>query len=151
MSKLEAARRASLAGTDVVIASAQEANVVGRILAGEDIGTLLPARGSRLRSRKHWIAYTLRPSGAALVDEGAAQAIISKGKSVLTVGVLGIRGSFGTGDSIDIVDSRSGRIIARGLSRLSASDAAREAARSPRSEKSPVLVHRDDLVVLPED
>ena len=150
-SKLEAAKRASLAGTDVVIASAHEPNIIERILAGEDVGTLLAARGSKLRSRKHWIAYTLRPRGAAIVDEGAAAAIASQGKSVLSVGVLGVRGNFGSGDCVSVVDGRTGRTIARGLSRLSAADAARQAGQRSESGKPVVLVHRDDLVVLSED
>ncbi|MEO1513136.1 MAG: glutamate 5-kinase, partial [Planctomycetota bacterium] len=74
-SKLESARRGTLAGADVVIASAREPQVLSRLVAGEDLGTLITARERRLSGRKHWIAYTLRPRGAALVDEGAAVAI----------------------------------------------------------------------------
>jgi glutamate 5-kinase len=142
-SKLEAARRATLAGAHVVIASADEPQVVERVLAGENLGTLFPAQ-ARLRTRKHWIAFTLRPRGAAIVDQGAAEAIQSRGRSVLCVGVIGVRGTFVGGDPISVVTT-DGREIARGLARMSSTDAARFAG-APEQQ---LLIHRDDLVVLP--
>ncbi|APR84004.1 Glutamate 5-kinase [Minicystis rosea] len=151
-SKVEAARRATLAGADVVIAAAREPNVVTRILAGEDLGTVFAAVPQRLSSRKHWIAYTLRPRGAVLVDRGAVEAICTANRSVLAVGVLGVRGTFMPGDAVAIVDPE-GNEIARGLARVSASDAARIARRKREDEEEPddVIVHRDDLVVLPAE
>lgn len=147
-SKVEAARRATLAGADVVIAAAREARVVARILAGENLGTMFAAVPQRLSARKHWIAYTLRPRGAILVDRGAAEAICTKQRSILAIGVLGVRGGFLPGDSISIVDPE-GNEIARGLSRLSAGDAARIAG--TKREENDEVVHRDDLVVLPSE
>jgi len=151
-SKVEAARRATLAGADVVIAGAREPHVVTRVLAGEDVGTVFAAVSPRISARKHWIAYTLRPRGAILVDRGAAAAICAQGKSILAVGVLGVRGTFLGGDAVAIVDP-DGTEIARGLSRVSAGDAARLAGRKHDDDEVPhdVLVHRDDLVVLPPD
>jgi len=126
--------------------------VVTRVLAGEDVGTVFAAVSPRISARKHWIAYTLRPRGAILVDRGAAAAICAQGKSILAVGVLGVRGTFLGGDAVAIVDP-DGTEIARGLSRVSAGDAARLAGRKHDDDEVPhdVLVHRDDLVVLPPD
>jgi glutamate 5-kinase len=146
-SKLEAARLATLAGAHVVIASGAEERAVERVLAGEELGTVFPRMLERLATRKHWIAFTLRPRGAAIVDAGAADAIQNQGRSVLCVGVLGVRGTFVRGDPISILTT-DGREIARGLARLSASDAARLCT-IPKPESSEPLVHRDDLVVLP--
>jgi glutamate 5-kinase len=149
-SKIEAARRATLAGAHVVIAAAREPKVIGRVLGGEDVGTLFPAVPHRLSARKHWIAFTLRPQGALLLDRGAVDAV-HKNRSVLPVGVLGVRGAFQPGDSVSLFDP-DGREVARGLSRFSASDAARLAGRRTTDEEQAVeLVHRDDLVPLPED
>lgn len=147
-SKLESARHATLGGTHVVIAAAAEPRVVSRVLAGEDIGTIFPAQRARLTGRKHWIAYTLRARGVAVLDEGAASAVLSGGRSVLCVGVLGVRGDFVIGDPISLV-SREGIEIARGLSKLSAADATRLAG-TRASDEATMLVHRDDLVVLPQ-
>jgi glutamate 5-kinase len=146
-SKLDAVRTAAISGSHVVIAPARARGVVARVLEGEDLGTLFFAPTQRLRQRKHWIAYTLRPRGTAIVDNGAAAAIQSAGRSILCVGVLGVRGHFVVGDAISIA-SADGTEIARGLARLSATDAARLAG-APKPDGSELLVHRDDLVVLP--
>lgn len=147
-SKVEAARRATLAGAHVVIASAKEPDVLRRVLAGDDIGTLFAAAHEKLSARKYWIAFTLRPRGALLLDTGACAAVIDKHKSVLAVGVLGVRGAFHPGDSVSILDP-AGHEIARGLARLSAADAARAAYRKGDPSADEELIHRDDLVVLP--
>jgi glutamate 5-kinase len=152
-SKVEAAHRATLAGADVVIAGAREPNVVTRVLDGEALGTVFPAVPQRLSARKHWIAYTLRPRGALLVDRGAAEAICAQSKSLLAVGVLGVRGTFLPGDAVSIADA-SGTEIARGLSRVSASDAARLAGHRREDDEEAedvMMVHRDDLVLLPPE
>lgn len=151
-SKVEAARRATLAGSHVVIAAAREPGIITRILAGEDVGTLFAAVHQRLGARKHWIAYTLRPRGAVLVDRGAAEAIATRNRSVLAIGVLGVRGTFLPGDAVAILDTE-GAEIARGLARLSATDAARIARkkRPDAADGDDIIVHRDDLVVLPTE
>jgi len=146
VSKLQAAGSAALAGAQVCIASAATPQVISRIMRGQDVGTLIAPVATKLRPRKHWIAYTLRPRGVAVVDDGAARAITEQGRSILCVGVAGIRGDFVCGDCISVL-TLTGREIARGLSKLSAGDAARLASLS--TDASPVLIHRDDLVVMP--
>ncbi len=59
-SKIEAARRATLAGAHVVIADARKDDVLERIFDGEDEGTLFVAATRPLPAKKHWIAFTLR-------------------------------------------------------------------------------------------
>ena len=149
-SKVEAARRATLAGAHVVIAAARDPEVVTRVIAGEDVGTLFAAVPQRIGARKHWIAYTLRPRGALLVDRGAVEAITASNRSILAVGVLGVRGTFVPGDAVAILDP-DGAEIARGLARFSASDAARIARKKRPDIDDDILVHRDDLVVLPSE
>jgi glutamate 5-kinase len=149
-SKVEAARRATLAGANVVIAAAREPGIIGRVVAGEDVGTLFVAVPQRLSARKHWIAYTLRPRGAVLLDRGAADAICARNRSILAVGVLGVRGTFLPGDAVAIIDPE-GKDIARGLVRFSASDAARIAGKRREEIGEEVVIHKDDLVVLPTE
>jgi glutamate 5-kinase len=146
-SKIEAARRATLAGASVVIADATKKDVLARIFAGEDEGTLFCAAARRLPAKKHWIAFTLRPRGDLWLDGGAAAAVKSKGTSVLAVGVTGVRGDFRAGDSVRLF-SPDGNEIGRGLARASATDAVLTAGRKDiADEDRAVLVHRDDLVV----
>ncbi len=152
-SKLEAARRGSLAGAAVVIADARAPSTLDDIFAGKDVGTLVLPEPDKLGARKHWILFTLRPRGALIVDAGAAQALETRGGSLLAVGVLGVRGAFGAGDAVQIVDP-AGREIARGLAALSAIDVVRIAGKRGAEVEAIVgraidaVVHRDDLVVL---
>jgi glutamate 5-kinase len=146
-SKVEAARRANLAGADVVVADARVRGVVESILRGEDVGTWFVASGRKLSAKRYWIAFTLRPRGALLLDAGAAEAVRTKGRSILPVGVLGVRGDFRAGDAVSIVGP-DGQEIGRGLARFGVEDAARLAGRTPTDkDEADVLVHRDELAV----
>jgi glutamate 5-kinase len=149
-SKIEAARRATLAGAHVVIADAGKKDVLDRIFAGEDEGTLFVAATRRLPAKKHWIAFTLRPRGDMWLDAGAAAAVRSKGTSILSVGVTGVRGDFRAGDSVRVL-APDGAEIGRGLARVSSTDAVLVAGKKDRlgasGEEPGVLIHRDDLVV----
>jgi glutamate 5-kinase len=153
-SKVEAARRAMLAGASAVIADARDPRTISAILAGEDVGTLFVPYPQRIEARKHWIAFTLRPRGAILLDPGAVVAVVERGRSVLPVGVLGVRGDFGPGDSVTLL-APDGREIGRGLARLGASEAATIAGKKGEDlaalrgdEGDIVVVHRDDLVLV---
>jgi glutamate 5-kinase len=150
-SKVEAARRATLAGANVVVADARNPGTLESVLDGQDVGTLFVAAATRLSSKKYWIAFTLRPRGDIVLDRGAELAVLTKGKSVLAVGVLGVRGDFRAGDAVRLVDAE-GVEIARGLARCAVADAARVAGKSredlPEELASlAVLVHADELVV----
>ena len=152
-SKIEAARRGMLAGASVVVADAGEARTLPAILAGEDVGTLFVPYPQRIQARKHWIAFTLRPRGALLLDQGAVTAVVERGRSILPVGVLGVRGEFGPGDAVTLL-APDGREIGRGLARLGATDTAaiagkrsEELTSSRGTDGELVVVHRDDLVL----
>ena len=153
-SKISAARSATRHGVPVVVADARDPDVLARVLVGEDVGTLFLPYGARMASRKHWIAFTLKPKGALLADAGAVRAVREGGKSLLPAGVIGVRGEFEPGDAVSIVGP-DGREVARGLARYGTRDAARLAgARTTEIEErlghhgGDELVHRDDMVVL---
>ncbi len=152
-SKLNAARKGARSGASVVIASARKPKIITQVLTGVDVGTLIPVSPRALRARKHWIAYTLRPKGAVLLDPGAVKVVSGGKSSLLPVGVLGVRGDFHAGDAVSLVDSE-GREIGRGLSRLGATEVARSAGKKGEPlehlfgdrAKDMVVVHKDDLV-----
>jgi glutamate 5-kinase len=151
-SKLEAARRGTMAGATVVIADARAPEILDQVFAGDDVGTLFLPHHDPLAARKHWIVFTLRPRGAIVIDAGAANALETRGGSLLAVGVVGVRGGFGAGEAVEIVDP-SGREVGRGLAALSAIDVARIAGKRANEVESVLgravdcVVHRDDLVV----
>jgi glutamate 5-kinase len=140
-SKIEAARRATLAGCTVVIADARVPGTLTAILKGDDCGTLFVPAKTRIPARKHWIAFTLRPKGDFILDAGCVTAIQKRSASVLAVGVLGVRGSFAQGDAVRLCDSH-GKEVGRGLTQLSVTDAARTAGHDKT-----LVVHHDELVV----
>jgi glutamate 5-kinase len=139
MSKLEAARLATAEGTSVVIANGGEPGVLGRILAGEDVGTLVPAPDPR-RAHLRFIAVASKRFGALVVNDGALRAL-EKGKaSLLPVGVTAVEGSFDKGDVVEIHDG-SGRVRGRGMVNYDA-DACRKLAGHQSDEIDGILGYR---------
>ncbi len=92
--KIEAAKIASNAGFRIVLADGRVKNVIGRIIAGEEIGTVfMPKR--KLSNRSRWILNS-SPAGTINIDEGAMRAVKNR-KSLLPSGVIGIKGTFEAG------------------------------------------------------
>lgn len=153
--KLGAVRQVTEMGVPAIIVGGRTPRVLQRLHAGESLGTWFSAQPTRLSSRKHWIAYALRPAGTLSVDAGAARALVEKGSSLLPIGVTGVEGDFEPGTCVRIVDP-NGVEIARGLVAHDAAEVRRVAGL--RSEKaaellegaSAEIVHRDDLVVVGE-
>lgn len=151
-SKLEAARLAVAEGTAVVIAGGGMPAVVERILAGDDVGTLIPA-AERRRARWRHIAISARAQGALVVNDGALAALADAKASLLPIGVTAVEGSFDKGDVVEIRDG-SGRVHARGLVNYDA-EACRKLAGRRSDEIDAILgyrgydalVTRDNLVM----
>jgi glutamate 5-kinase len=150
--KLVAARRVNDYGIPMAIASGQDAGNLGRLLAGEAVGTVFLPAGRRLAGKKHWIRHTLAPAGDIVVDAGAAKALLRGGKSLLPAGVTATRGEFAAGDPVRIVDA-GGLELGRGLTRYSAAEIAgikgltTEGVRCLGCHRTDEVVHRDELVV----
>src|SRR5262249_1619469 len=123
-SKLEAARLATTAGENVIIAGGKQPGNLQRILAGEPVGTLFIARGQTIAAWKRWIGFTAQTRGTLVVDDGARAAIERQGTSLLAIGIAAVEGTFRKGDVVAIRDG-AGVEFARGLSNYSAEDAQR--------------------------
>lgn len=155
VTKLGAAAEAAAAGIPTVIASGLKSGVLEKIFAaGEQIGSLILAEQDRLPSRKHWIAYNLKPNGELIVDQGAHDAVVQKGKSLLPSGLREVRGAFGVGECVRCLDP-AGKEFARGLVNYSAQELNRiRGLHTSRIEKVlgykayEEIIHRDDLVIL---
>ena len=92
--KIEAAKIATHAGISLVIANGREKDIILRIISGEDVGTLFLSSPDKLDAKKHWIAYTSKSKGRVIVDSGAKEALIHRGKSLLSSGIVGLEGDF---------------------------------------------------------
>lgn len=153
-SKVQAAKAAARSGVPCVITPGRDPDVLTRVLAGEDIGTLFLPEATPLSSRKHWIAYSSKPTGRLLVDAGAERALKERGTSLLPAGVLKVVGDFGLGDVISLI-SPEGREFARGLAGYGAGDVSRIRGLHSADIEATLgykyldeVVHRDDLVLL---
>lgn len=120
-SKLAAARLATSAGASVIIASGRSPNVLAKIMAGEQVGTLFLPLHKSVSPLKRWIGYSAQPRGKIRVDDGAQKAILEKGKSLLAVGVVAVEGDFRKGDVVSLCRA-DGAEIARGLTNYGAAD-----------------------------
>ncbi|MCA9869380.1 MAG: glutamate 5-kinase, partial [Anaerolineae bacterium] len=152
--KLTAADLARRGGAEVVIAAGSVEDVVLRVTGGERIGTRFPPLAGRLESRKRWLLGGLAPTGRIWIDDGAEQALLASGRSLLPVGVTRVEGQFQRGDTVRICNT-AGREVARGLSRYGAASLERIIGRQSDEieailgyEYGETVVHRDDLVVL---
>jgi glutamate 5-kinase len=154
LTKVLAAKRAARSGATTVIANGREENVLGRLAAGEAIGTELVAETLTLAARKQWLADHVRLAGRLTLDAGAVRALSRDGKSLLPIGVVACEGHFERGEVVACCDP-DGREIARGLVNYSAAETQR-ILRKPSSEietilgyvDEPELIHRDNLVLL---
>ena len=152
--KVLAAQLAARSGCATLITSGRTPQVLQRVQAGEELGSLLMPDQAPLVARKQWIASQLQSQGKLWLDAGAAEAIRATGRSLLPVGVTQIEGSFGRGEVVSCLNA-DGRLLAKGLVNYASDDALR-IMRRPSSEietilgyiDAPELIHRDNLVLL---
>jgi glutamate 5-kinase len=152
--KLSAARMTMVGGIPLVVASSDEPNVIRRVVEGENIGTLfLPSREG-YASKRQWIAVGSAAAGSVTVDDGAVEALLRRGKSLLPSGVMKIEGSFKAGDVIG-VKNPAGIDVARGISNYGRDDAMKIKGRhSWEIEKIlgrrdyEELIHRNNMAIL---
>ena len=153
-SKIQAAKKVSMAGVPTVIGNGRRENIIRQVLSGAEVGTFFPPQRCSLASRKYWLAFTTKPAGTIVVDEGAREALVHRGKSLLSKGVKEVRGQFGLGAPVACV-SPEGRDIAVGLVNYSSTDL-KKIVGLKSSEIEGVLgykfydevIHRDNMVIV---
>jgi glutamate 5-kinase len=154
ITKLQAARLSTSSGTDVVIASGREPDVLLRLVQGEALGTLFPAAGDRIESRKRWILSGLSVRGSLVVDDGAERALRERKTSLLPAGVKEVCGSFARGETIEVVTA-SGKRLASGIANYASNEM--DVIKGAKSTEIATLlghdygaeaVHRDNLVLV---
>ena len=150
-SKLAAARIASWSGVRTVIARATRDGILAAAATDVAVGTTFEAHDRALPARKLWIAFAADSQGAVTIDDGAADAVRTRGTSLLHAGVKSVSGQFLAGDVVDVI-ANSGSLIARGVVSVDADAAAGAAGQRSEQLNDGVpseLIHRDDLVVMP--
>ena len=150
--KIAAAKIALGAGCHLCIAKGAVEHPLQRIEEGARCTWFVPS-STPLATRKQWIAGTLKPAGAIVVDDGAVRALMG-GKSLLPAGVIRAMGRFDRGDTVSIIGPE-GSEVARGICAYSDGDAARIIGRQSADIEKILgfrgrdeIVHRDDLVLI---
>ena len=153
ISKLNAARKVNSAGVPMVIAKGDKPHILTRLLKGEAHGTYFVPRREKLTRRKCWIAFSLKPKGCLMIDAGAEAALTQNGKSLLSSGVIDVRGDFAVGAAVNF-QGPNGETIGTGLVNYSAADIRKimglksqyiqqVLGHKPYDE----VIHRDNLVI----
>ena len=153
LSKIKAARKINSAGIPMIIALGTKEDILLDIIDGNEPGTFFIPKKDRLPSRKCWIAFNLKPQGRILLDEGAENAIMNKGKSILAIGITDVDGEFGIGAPVEFIGSKetvlgvglvnySSKDI-RNIKKLSSSQIKEKLGYKPYDE----VIHRDNMAV----
>ena len=152
--KVRAAKRVGEYGVSTLIVNGERAGLLPSVLAGGPGGSLFLARERRLNSRKHWIAFTLRPRGLVRLDPGAVDALTKRGKSLLASGIVDVTGQFEAGDPVSCLDP-DGKEFAKGLVNFSSDLLSRMKGLKTQDIQQKIgpqeyeeVIHRDNLVIL---
>lgn len=151
-SKLLAAQKAADVGIPTLLLAGRDREVLLRALGGEPLGTYFPARG-RYRGEKVWLYHLKRPKGELVLDQGAAEALRERGASLLPAGIKAVRGRFGRGEPVRLLDEE-GKEIGVGLAGYAAEEVVRVMGRKTHEIEAILgyrytdeVVHRDHLVL----
>jgi len=139
--KLQAAEIVTNSGIKMVIASGKERMAISRICRGEELGTAFLPASKVSAARKRWIAFSKKVKGRIYLDDGASDALLNKGRSLLGVGIIKVEGEFKKKDSVCVMDA-AGRVIGCGLSNYSSDELC--GCREKKLAKE--VIHRDNFV-----
>ncbi len=140
--KLEAAKIVTRSGIDCIVANGRIKNILNKIISGECLGTHFLAQAKAIDGKKSWLAFGTQPKGKIVIDDGAKQAVLNKGKSLLFPGITGWEGSFSSGDTVIVFDMY-GIELGKGIINYSRSELEKEKGKRLSRE----VIHRDNLVL----
>ena len=151
--KIQAAEVACLSGIEVQIASGFEENIIlDTVLRKKNLGTTFEPSTLPIEKRKSWILSGPISSGDVFLDEGANSAILNNGKSLLSKGIISVKGTFERGDVVTLFYKN--QQIAKGITRYSSVDVKRIMQKHSSEIKNILtynygseVIHRDDLVI----
>ncbi len=151
--KLKAAKRATLFGAGTAIINGLPPHNLLHLFDGHELGTyFLPARDP-MAARKHWIAFTKKPKGKLILDEGAQKAVAERGKSLLPSGITQLDGTFERGDAVRLCNL-DGKEFAKGVTNYNSAELIRIIGKNTKEilqilgyQYGDEVVHRDNLVI----
>jgi glutamate 5-kinase len=152
-SKIRAAKKVMTHGIPMVIANGLHAHTIDDIFSLKAKGTFFLPLRDKIKSRKSWIAFNLKPKGSVIIDDGALKALVKNGKSLLPGGIISVEDDFHMGEPVKILDKNKNE-IGSGLVNYSSADIRRIAGRKTDEIKKILglkpydeVIHRDNLVI----
>lgn len=156
LSKIKAARKLSTAGIPMVIANGMKPGILKKLFSGDQYGTFFVPKQKKLASRKCWIAFSLKPQGVLVIDDGAVEALLKNGKSLLPSGIKTVKGEFNVGAPVTFTN-RQATEVGIGLVNYSASDIQKIKGLKSNQIKNCLghkpfdeVIHRDNLTITVE-
>ena len=153
--KIQAAEKAVEHGINTYIINGTRSEVFASLLQHSNPGTHFVADTHKITAKKHWLKHTLKSRGKIVLDEGAVNALLNKGASLLPSGIKSLVNVFKAGDSVDLVDDKNQIIIGKGISLYSHHELQRIMGKHSDEincilghDQGDVVVHRDDMVIL---
>jgi glutamate 5-kinase len=153
--KIQAAEKAVENGINTYIINGTRSEVFASLLQENNPGTRFSADKNIITAKKHWLKHSLKSHGKIYLDAGAVNALINKGASLLPSGITSVINKFEAGDSVDLIDFKSKKLIAKGISLYNHHDLKRimgkhsdEITSILGHDEGDVVVHRDDMVIL---
>jgi glutamate 5-kinase len=155
VTKLNAAKIVTMAGAGMFLLDGRESGILSEVFldCAQD-GTFFAPRANKMTSRKAWLAFATQAAGSITIDEGAKNALVHKGRSLLPAGVLDVTGDFGDGDTVEVIDEE-GDVLAKGLVNFQSGDLRKikglkteDIKKRHKELLGREVIHRDCLVVL---
>ena len=155
--KIEAAEKAATGGIDTLIINGTNSKSFDKIMNEEFYGTFIKKIKTPVAAKKHWLMHTIQNEGKVIVDEGAKNAIISKGASLLASGISKIEGYFTVGSAIAIVylDGNNEQVIAKGITQYNSQELEKIKGKKSSEIESIIgyltnkeVIHRSDMVLI---
>jgi len=154
LSKIKAAKKVTAAGIPMLIARGEKHDILIKLFAGKEHGTFFIPKKEKLANRKCWIAFTLKPKGIIMIDDGAAVAILKIGKSLLPSGIVRVDGEFSVGAAVEFRRKSNDEILGTGLVNYCASDIRKIMGLKSSKIKKHLgyksydeVIHRDNLAI----
>jgi len=153
-SKLKAAKMITTSGGNVIIANGDKEDSLRRILTAQETGTVFLAQNNFMTARKRWLGFAVQTQGCLILDDGAINAIVKKGKSLLPVGIVGADGTFERGEIVSLVNLKH-QEIGRGLTNYGLQDVLRICGKKTSELREIIgqnvyaeVIHRDNMQLL---
>ncbi|HPC73769.1 MAG TPA: glutamate 5-kinase [Syntrophales bacterium] len=152
-SKVIAAQKVTACGIPYIIARGKTKGILADVFGGREKGTLFLPSPQPLTSREYWIAFTLKSRGKLFLDDGAKNAIVNQGKSLLPSGIIRVEGDFNVGDPVICIGT-DGKVFAKGLVNFNSADIQKiQGLKTTKIEQVlgrkdyDEVIHRDNMAV----